>query len=131
MPPMIMHHEVDPREELFKNVGDLSGVKVFNNQVLVAIYVRPTKTKGGIIMTDAYRDEDKIQGKVGLIVKLGSKAFIDPKKEWFGEGETCSVGDFVMFRPSDGWSVSINGAPCRMLDDINIRGQITSPDQVW
>ena len=52
MPYMIMEHEVDPAEELRKQAGDLSRVEIFNNQLLVAIYVRPQKTKSGIFLTD-------------------------------------------------------------------------------
>ena len=69
MPQMAMAHEVDPKEELLTKVGDISGIDVFNNAVLVAIYVRPTKTKSGLYLTDKYTDEDRIQGKAGLVVQ--------------------------------------------------------------
>ena len=48
MPPMIMQHEVDPADKLKKELGDLSKVEIFNNQILVAVYIRPQKTKSGI-----------------------------------------------------------------------------------
>ena len=43
----------DPRKALLDAVGDLSGFDIFHNQILVAIYVRPEKTSGGIIRPDA------------------------------------------------------------------------------
>ena len=38
MPPMVMEHEEDPRQKILEALGDLSGVEIFNNQVLVAVY---------------------------------------------------------------------------------------------
>ena len=46
-----MHHEADPKEKLLTDLGDISKVELLNTQVLVAVYIRPEKTKGGIIMT--------------------------------------------------------------------------------
>ena len=56
MPPMIMAHEVDPKQKLLKEIGDLSKVEIFNNQVLVAVYIRPQKTKSGIYLSDKTTD---------------------------------------------------------------------------
>ena len=130
MPFMVMVHSTDPKKALKKEVGNVDNVEVFNNQVLVAVYTRPEKTKSGIYLTSGTRDEDKIQGKVGLVLKKGPQAFVDPSNNWF-EGIDISLEDWVFFRPSDGWSVTINNVVCRMLDDTNIRGRIQAPDQVW
>ena len=130
MPPMQMTHVNDPVQEILENVGDLSGIDVFNNQVLVGIYIRPAKTKGGIILTNNTVDEDRYQGKVGLVLKVGNVAFEDANGEWFKDAN-LKVGDWVVFRPSDGWSVAMNNYPCRMLDDMSIRARIQHPDQVW
>jgi co-chaperonin GroES (HSP10) len=92
--------------------------------------VRPEKTKGGIVLPDQHRSEDRIQGKVGLIVKKGSAAFVDETNTWFVDG-AIELNEWVIFRPSDGWSITINGVLCRILDDINVRGRIQHPDQVW
>jgi len=125
-----MAHDKDPREALLKEVGDLSGVEIFNMQVLVAVYIRPEKTKSGIILSDKTRDEDRFQSKVGLIVKKGPSAFVDDDGKWFS-GLDIKEGDWIVFRPSDGWNVTVNGTLCRMLDDMSIRGRISHPDQVW
>jgi co-chaperonin GroES (HSP10) len=130
MSNIAMAHEKDPREALLKEVGDLSGVEIFNMQVLVAVYIRPEKTKSGIILSDKTRDEDRFQSKVGLIVKKGPSAFVDDDGKWFS-GLDIKEGDWIVFRPSDGWNVTVNGTLCRMLDDMSIRGRISHPDQVW
>ena len=130
MPPMIMQHEVDPADQLKKDLGDLSKVEVFNNQLLVAVYIRPQKTKTGIYLTDKTTDEDRFQSKIGLVVKKGPSAFDDSTGEWF-KGVSIDEGDWVIFRPSDGWSVTVNGVLCRMIDDMNIKGRVQHPDQIW
>lgn len=130
MPPMVMQHDIDPREDLLNKVGNLKGVDVFNNAVLVAVYVRPNKTKGGVLLTQQYTDEDRIQGKAGLIIKKGPRAFVDPTGEWFA-GAQIDEGDWVIFRPSDGWPISVNGVSCRLIDDTAIRGKVDQPDRVW
>jgi len=121
---LIMDHLLDPKEELLKSIGDTSKLELFGNQVLVAIYIRPQKTSSGIFLTDNYRDEDKWQGKMGLVVKKGTSSLVDPADE-------VQVGDWVVFRPSDGWGLTLNGAMCRMLDDRVIRGRAPSPDTIF
>ena len=130
MPAMVMHHHVDPKEALVASLGDLSDVELFNAQVLVAVYQRPEKTKSGIILTDGHRDEDRFQSKVGVIVKMGEGAFKDPNGTWFN-GVDLQVGDWVVYRVSDGWSLTINKVLCRMMDDTAIRARIAHPDTVW
>jgi hypothetical protein len=39
--------------------------------------------------------------------------------------------DWVIYRPSDGWSINVNGVNCRVIDDNNIRGRVSNPDCVW
>jgi co-chaperonin GroES (HSP10) len=125
-----MTHDTDPKEALTKELGDISGFEIFNNQVLCAVYVRPQKTKSGIYLTSQTVDEDRIQGKVGLIVKTGPDAFTDDSGQWFTD-MNIELSDWVVFRPSDGWSVTVNGVLCRILDDTNVRGRVQHPDQVW
>ena len=81
MPFMQMDHSNDRKTGIMKDIGDLSTFELFNNQVLVAVYVRPKKTKSGIYLPDATVDEDKIQGKVGLVVKKGPLAFVDESNQ--------------------------------------------------
>ena len=125
-----MHHENDPKELILKEVGDISGFELMNTQVLVAVYIRPEKTKGGIIMTTKSRDEDRYQSKVGLILKKGPSAFVDDDGKWFS-GLDLKEGDWIVFRPNDGWNITTNGVLCRMFDDTVIRARIAHPDTVY
>ena len=133
MPAMLMQHDVQPDEALLKDLGPLDDIEIFNNQVLCAVYIRPQKTKSGLYLTAQTTDEDRHQSKVGLIVKMGPKAFADSSGEWF-DGASFKEGDWVVFRPSDGWAITINPETkvlCRVLDDVNVRGRVQHPDQVW
>jgi co-chaperonin GroES (HSP10) len=130
MPFMIMEHATEPKQKLLDDIGDVSAFEIFNNQILIAIYVRPQKTKSGILLPDQMRDEDKIQGKVGLVVKKGPAAFVDETSEWFKD-ITVNEGDWVVIRPSDGWAITVNNVLCRIVDDTAVRGKVDAPDRVW
>mgnify|MGYP003672600951 CR=1 FL=1 len=126
-----MLHTVDPRENLYKSVGDFSQFEIFNNQIIVAVYIRPEKTKGGIIMTPNTLNEDRYQSKIGLVLKKGPSAFeTTVDSPWFKDVK-ISEGDWVVFRPSDGWEVTLNGCLCRILEDTAVRGRVDNPDRVW
>lgn len=130
MPQRLMVHETDPVLELMGKIGDLKGIDVFHNQVLAAVYQRPAKTASGIYLPDQHLGEDAFQSKVALIVKTGADAFNDPTGKWFRDVD-LKVGDWIFFRASDGWNITVNNVLCRMLDDTVIRGKVTHPDQVW
>ena len=126
-------HEVDPKQKLIADLGDLSGIELFNNQILLATYIRPTKTKLGgrdFYMTDKTVDEDRYQSKVGLLVRSGPKAFEPNDEGWFS-GETFQLHDWLIHRPADGWSMTVNGVLCRLLIDTQVKMRIPNPDQVY
>jgi len=125
-----MTHTIDPKSVALTEVGDTSKIVVFNNQVLIAVYIRPERTKSGLLLSQGARDEDKYQSKVGLILKTGPDAFLDEDGRWF-KNAAIGVGDWIVFRPSDGWNIEVNGRLCRMLDDTSVRMTIDHPDRVW
>jgi co-chaperonin GroES (HSP10) len=130
MPAMIMDHEIDPKQKLLDDLGDLSNIEIFNNQILVAVYIRPTKTKSGLYLSDKTTDEDRYQGKVGLLVAKGPMAFHDDTGQWFNNA-TFKLHDWLAFRPSDGWSITVNGVLCRMMADTQVKMRVPSPDSAW
>jgi co-chaperonin GroES (HSP10) len=138
MPAVAMLHEVDPREAILKKVGDLSGIEIFGNDILVAIYKRPEKTKSGLILTANTLNEDVHQGKVGLILKMGPTSYVDDDGNRFRD---IKEGDWVVFRPSDGWRVTLNTlqgtyskddtVDCRIVSDISVRSRVQDPDTIY
>jgi co-chaperonin GroES (HSP10) len=132
----IVNHEEDPRQSIINRLPDLTNFEVFTNRVLLAAYIRPEKTKGGIIINTS---EDQYQGKAFLVLKTGPLAFENDDRYNFG-GQSVKVGDWVMLRNSDGLSMGIieNGATnntqyvrCRIVQDVQIQAVIPHPDFVW
>jgi co-chaperonin GroES (HSP10) len=119
----------DPKEAIIKFIGDLSTFEVMGDRVLVGIYMRPEKTRGGIIRPDANKEEDVWQGKVGLVLKLGPNAFIDPDDGSLYE-QRVEVGDWVVFKVGDGWQLEVSKMPCRMIKDTNFIAKIKDPMMV-
>jgi co-chaperonin GroES (HSP10) len=130
MPAMVMFHEKDPREVALESIGDISDVEISGNQVLIVTYERPEKTKSGLLLADVTKDEDRSQGKVGLIVKMGATAFVDPENK-YGFPPDMALHDWIFYRASEAWAVTVNGKHCRVLEDVNLRGRVSHPDVVW
>lgn len=127
---MKMVHESDPKEEVRKAVGDLSGITLMHNQILIGTYVRPEKTASGVYLPNQTRKEDIHQGKVGLVLMKGPLAFMDDERNKF-HGQNVEVGDWVFYRVSDGWQLNINDHHCRMMEEVHIRGKLKSPDSIY
>jgi hypothetical protein len=136
MPALLAIHDVDPKKEIFKKVKKpLAEMQLFGNAILVATYIRPRKAKHGtldLVLPDSVVKEDEYQGKVGLVLKLGPRAYQDDESFQF-HGQKVDVGDWVVYRPSDGWALTIveGGQLCRMLVESSIRMKIPSPDAIW
>ena len=119
----------DPRQAIMDFVGDLSGIEMIGDRVLVGIYMRPEKTSGGIIRPDVNKVEDVWQGKVGLVLKWGPDAFTNPET---GEqyAQVINPGEWGVFFVGDGKPLEINKAPCRMVRDVNFVAKIKNPEMV-
>lgn len=118
------------RYALEKTKDALKGVDVLYNQVLMAIYIRPEKTAGGIIRPGGNVQEDVFQGKAGLVLKLGPTAFQDDDTYSF-RGQKVDVGEWGVFKVGDAWSVQIAGFACRIVTDASIRLKVSDPTVVF
>ena len=99
------------RAEILAALGDISGVRVWDQFVLGAIYHRPTKI-GGIEIPLDYNNgqvhNDRLLGKAFLLVAAGPAAFPDKLLPLFG-GVAPAVGSWFVARPHDGIEVSVKG----------------------
>ncbi len=127
----------DPKRALLDVIGDtLDDIEVFHNLVLVATYIEPEKTAGGIIKPDKSIQENRFQGKCGLVLKVGPRAFVDqPPHVLFG-GAVAAPGDWVVVRPGDGLeaflgSVKTGGVSVRWFEDTHIKGRVTDPSVIY
>jgi hypothetical protein len=134
MPAMTMFHAQDPREEIWEKIGDLDEWKVFHNEVLIAVYMRPdtVELKGGnkLYLSDQTRAEDAMQGKAGMVLKKGPLAFVSDDNFDF-RGQDVEPGDWISIWVSDGRKVMVNGVLCRLVADRDIQLGIPRPDAVW
>jgi co-chaperonin GroES (HSP10) len=117
-------------EEIRASIEDLSKFEVMHNQILVGIYIRPEKTSGGIFLTEKTLDEDRWQGKVGLVLKAGPMAFQNEGNTDF-HGQSVNEGDWVIYRVSDGLSIDVNGVHCRLIEDVHIKGRVADPSVIY
>lgn len=108
----------------------LEQLEVFHNQILVGTYLGSGVTKGGIILTDKGKDEDRWQGKVGVVLKVGPLAFVDDARNDF-KGQTVKEGDWIVYKVSDGFSLDVNKVHCRLIEDIHIKARVSAPDIIW
>lgn len=118
---------VDIKAELIKATAEaVKKMKLMRNRVLVASFVASVRTRGGIIRPQKTMDEDRYQGKVGLVLKMGPIAFRfdeDPERK-----HAPKIGDWVLFRTADTHEVGIGqGAPCRFIYDDLVQSIIENP----
>lgn len=135
-------HQIDDNQietvktEMDRVLGDLSGVQLRGQDVLVGTFIRPgTKRIRGangqmidfaIGGTGAAAIEDVYQGKIVRILKLGPQAFCTKtweslKTEWGAEDDIPKVGDWVFCNANDGLQVSYKGPgsqPTTMFNDM-------------
>lgn len=120
----------NPQVAIMAAVGDLSKEEVLGDLVLVGVYVRPEKTVGGIIRIQENVREDEFQGKVGLVLKKGPLAYA----EWETDeerGSSANPGDWVVYAIKDGWSITVNDTPCRLVPYERIRMKLSRPDVIF
>jgi co-chaperonin GroES (HSP10) len=128
----------DQRQTIQERVGDLKGHQVLKDLVLVATYIEPEITAGGILKPDSMLDESRYQGKVGLVLKLGPTAF-----EYDGQfkyvGPKPKVGDWVKYHPSNAREFFLggpggkgnSGISCRHISSELIEAIIEDPTKIW
>lgn len=132
-------HKADARlevnkEQVFEELGDLSGIRVALNQILLAIYKAPEVTRGGIIRPDVVKDEDIYQGVSALVVKRGPHCYEQTSNmdfTWHPD-EIAEVGDWVMFRRGEGFRVDVNKRECILMhSERGIKLILDRPDRVY
>lgn len=135
-PTIVPVRALTPKEEaeaIFKKLGDLSGVRLFGNRVLVAKFIRSTIGSGVLVAASDTKKEDRWQGKIGLVVMKGTTAFTDDA-EFTWHGDDVNVGDWVFFQYGDGTDVEIcprggtEAVFCKILKEGEVAGIVPRPD---
>lgn len=120
---------VDFKAEILDALGSLDDISVMYNMALLGTYIRPERTRGGIIRPDENIHEDLYQGKVGLVLKLGPMAFQDDDVTKF-YGQKAEPGEWVVYRVGDAWSLTVRGIACRLVADSQIKMKLSDPEAV-
>lgn len=134
--PLQVIHDRDPRDAVWQDVGDhIKGIEPLAAGVLLIMYERgaggEVRTKSGIILSAKTTNEDKYQGKAGLVVKLGPIAFTDDVGHQWGDMKP-KVGDWVIVNVGDSFSFDLpNDRRARIVEDVNVKAIINQPDAVW
>jgi co-chaperonin GroES (HSP10) len=136
MPFMLMEHTEDPAQAIFKKVGinkagKIPGFNLLRNDILVGVYLRPSKTRSNIHLPDSYLKEDEYQGKAAVVLAMGPTAFVSDDHFSFHEEQKVEVGDWIALWVSEGRKIVVNGQLCRVIRDQDIVMTIPSPDAVF
>lgn len=129
--------EDETRQQVVAELGPLDDIELFFNDVLVAKHVRGQVARG-VLASHLTGLEDKWQGKIGLVLKVGPCAFKDDDTLKF-YGLSVAPGDWVLFRNNDGWDLDIarlsaatrEPIACRILPDALIRGRVRFPARIY
>jgi len=130
----------DARTVLVDAIGkdNIENFEPFHNLILIATYIRSDKTQGGIIIGgDRTRAEDRFQGKIGLVLKVGPTAFKGKTPESFGS-VTVKPGEWIMYKASDAHEFyfvdekkPLDGSSARLIEDTLVMGRVVDPERIF
>lgn len=116
------------------DMAEVNAATLMGDRILVAKWIR--ESVGRIILTKATRDEDKWQGKVGLVLKVGPVAFTDDQNNCW-HGQKADVGDWIVYKYSDGSDINyqrsgtFDQVECKILRETDVVMVIPRPDYVF
>lgn len=130
----------DPRQTLIDSIGrtQIENFEPALNLVLVGTYVRSDRSPGGIYLGgDRTRAEDRFQGKIGLVLKLGPTVNTQPRAKLFA-GDPLKVGEWIMYRASDASEfffvdkkTGMDGSSARLIEDGLIFARVKDPEAIY
>jgi hypothetical protein len=124
----ILHSELQGFDR-FSLLRDMLGVQICGPDLLLAIFDRAGyQSFGKVFVPDNYL-EDKIQGKVALVLAVGPLVNGPEVEAWFG-GNPPKVGDWVVTSIRDGLNYVVNNVVMKTVEWKYIRMKILHPDMV-
>jgi co-chaperonin GroES (HSP10) len=79
----------------------------------------------GIVKADRTKYEEHLLTMVGLVLDMGSQAYMDPER--YPGGPWCKVGDYVLFRSNTGTRFKVHGVEYRLMNDDSIDAVVNDP----
>jgi|SRR5215472_6626810 len=115
--------------ERMQPLAEKVGIRVFGPDYLLAVYDRAGQyTAGRIFVPDKYL-EDKVQGKVALVVGIGPLCQGEEFMQWFG-GKPPGLGDWVVTSIRDGLTFLVGGVTMKLVEWKYLRMTSFEPDLV-
>lgn len=110
----------------------LTNYRVGGSDLLVAIYIPPEMTAGGIIKIQKSQQENIFQGKVGLVLQLGPIAFKRDRFNCTWDGITAKADDWVVFRfANTSLDMYLGGVAVQHIDHEHIRAVVDDPTAIY
>ena len=110
-------------------LAEKAGIRVFGPDYLLAVYDRAGQyTAGRLLVPDAYL-EDKVQGKVSLVVGIGPLCAGPEYDAWF-QGHAPQLGDWVVTSIRDGLTFLVGGVTMKLVEWKYLRMCTFEPDLV-
>lgn len=129
----------DPRRAIIEGIGQdlIDEYEPALNLILIGTYIRSDKTKSGLILGgDRTRAEDRFQGKVGLVLKLGPLVNSEQRPKIFDA--PIEVGDWITYRPSDALEFffvdrrsPLDGSSARLIEDGLVMSRVKNPETIF
>lgn len=120
----------NPKKGILEAVGDVSGVDVLTDLVLVGTFIRSEKRASGLLLPKEHLQEDEFQGKVGLVLKTGPLAYADWEDD-SSRGKNATLHTWVVFAIKDTWPIQVNGVACRVVPYDKLRMRLNEPTMVF
>ena len=97
-------------------------------RILVMPFKVKEETKGGIIIAQETLDRARVSTQVGYVLKMGDLCYED--KDKYPTGPWCAEKQWVIFARYAGSRMEIDGGEIRMLNDDEILGKISDPEDI-
>ena len=105
-----------------------SMIRAKGAQILVAPYISPKKTAGGIILTDSIRSEDQFHSTVCQVIDIGPLAYTNEK--FTDKVMWCDIGDWVVVPRTVGNRLPLSGLDIdciRIVSEDHITAIVKDP----
>ena len=129
----------DPRQTIIDSIGqkEIDDYEPAANLILIGTYARSDVTKSGLFLGgDRTRQEDRFQGKVGLVLKMGPAVNHPSRPMVFAT--PLKVGDWITYRASDALEFffvdpkkPLDGTSARLLEDGLVMSRIVNPEAIY
>ena len=97
-------------------------------RLLVMPFAVKEETKGGIIIAQEALNRARVSTQVGYVLKMGDLCYQD--KDRYPTGAWCKEKDWVVFARYAGSRMEIDGGEIRMLNDDEVLGTISDPEDL-